>query len=253
MGSEMKRIFMAVALAGTLAVCRLEADTIGIAVNGVCEAGNCANPIISFNAMDTTQVDVTLTLADGDTYLVDGSLTGTNNSNGGGFSTGHNFQVTYEGNGSGGASQADTITVEAFYEFETTVSPVTFDRDVVGAFGPTIASSSSASSCVNGTLGCVGPVTPPGSFGPTTSFPLSSSDDIFTFNPDFVNNFGAGSAVGSYIVWGQTAAIPAPTPEPAFYPAVFALGLAGTLIGRLRRSEIATNRESCASARETRR
>jgi hypothetical protein len=89
-------------------------------------------------------MDFTVTLPDGDMYLVDGSFSGTNNSNGGGFATTHQFQVTYEGNATGGASAADIVIVQADYVFQTTVDTVTFDRSLLGAFGPTIAASSSA-------------------------------------------------------------------------------------------------------------
>lgn len=50
----------------------------------------------------------------------------------------------------------------------------------------------------------------------------------------FVNNFGAGSPVGSFIVWGQTTAIVPPTPEPASV-GLLALGL-GAIILRARSS-----------------
>lgn len=125
----------------------------------------------------------TVTSPDGDVYSVFGSFSGTNNSDGSGFSANHPFEVAYEGNAMGGPSAADTITVEAFDAYQATVGGSTFSRSVTGAFGPTIAAASSASSCVNGTLGCVGPVTPPGSFDPTTTFPVSSSGGVFTYDP----------------------------------------------------------------------
>ena len=216
----------------------VNAGTIGVSVGGTCEAGTCPPTPLAFNSADTLPLNFTLTLPDGDRYLVNGSFTGTNNSNGGAFSTNHAFQVTYEGNATGGASAADTIVVQAEYAMETTVGSVVFNRDLIGAFGPTIAASSSGSSCVNGTLGCLGPVMPPGSFSELTSFSISSSGGVFVFDPAFTNNFGAGSAVGSYIVWGQTTALappPPPTPEPASL-ALFAAGLGGICIARFRRA-----------------
>jgi hypothetical protein len=218
----------AVAIAG-----RADGSAIGFAVNGTCDAGSCPATPLALGSTANLPVDSTVTLADGDTYRIYGSFTGSNISDGS-FSTGHIFEVTYEGNGSGGVSAADTLTVQAYYAFQTTASTAFFDRELIGAFGPTIANSSSASSCVNGVLGCLGPVNPPGPFGPTTSFSLSSIGGAFVFDPAFVNNFGAGSAVGSYIVWGQTTPPPPPaTPEPASL-FLLALGLGGIIARRTR-------------------
>lgn len=221
----------------------LNADTLGVVVNGTCAAGSCPAAVIPLNSSDTLSVDYTLTLADGDMYLIDGSF-GDSNGNGGSFSTNHLFQVTYEGNATGGPSAADTITVEAYYLFQATVGSVTFSRDLIGAFGPTIASSSSASSCVDGVLGCFGPLTPPGSFDQADSFVLDSSNGTLLFDPAFISNFGAGSAVDSYIVWGQTEELPPPpptTPEPASM-GVLALGLLGIGACRVRQTRMRTDR-----------
>jgi hypothetical protein len=208
-------------------------DSLGVAANGTCEVGSCPAVPLALNSSGALSVDFSVTLPDGDEYLINGSFSGADTDNGDGFSANHLFQITYEGNATGGPSAADTITVEAFYGFDTTLASVDASRDVLGAFGPTIAASSSASSCLNGTLGCVGPLKPPASFDVGTSgFVLDASAGTFLWDPTYTNNFGAGSPVGSYIVWGQTAALPPPpAPEPASF-VMLALGLGGIFIGR---------------------
>jgi|GEM_PF-3182481 len=114
----------------------LNADSIGVAVNGTCEAGSCPAVPLSYNSTATLPVDFTVTLPDGDRYLIDGSFTSSNNGNGAGFGAGHLFQVTFEGNVPGGTSEADTINVQADFAFDTTAHARALDRDVVGAFGP---------------------------------------------------------------------------------------------------------------------
>jgi hypothetical protein len=198
----------------------LNASTIGVAVNGICDAGSCPAAALSLNSSASLSADFTVTLADGDRYLVNGSFSGSNDSNGGGFSASHDFEVTYEGNAHGGASAADTVAVEGYYSFATTLATVGEGRGVIGAFGPTIAPSSSASSCLNGAIACLGPFTPPGEFLQFSGgFSLNSSGGEFVYDPTWTSNFGAGSAVGSYIIWGPSAPPPPPppsAPEPRF-------------------------------------
>ncbi len=210
----------------------LSASSIGVTVNGTCEVGSCPAVALAFNTTETLPVDFTVTLLNGDTYLIDGSFVTSNNSDGSTLSNTKLFQVTYEGNGAGGVSAADSINVEEDTSFQTTLGTLTFNHALFGAFGPTIASSSSASSCVNGAVGCLGPVTPPGTFNMTNTFSLSSSAGAVVYDPTWTSTFGAGSPVGSYVVWGQTAALPAPAPEPATF-GLLALGLGiGIFIAR---------------------
>jgi hypothetical protein len=205
----------------------LNARSIGIEVNGTCEAGTCPATALAFSSNDALLFDFTLTLPNGDMYLIDGLFTDSNNDDGSAVADNQLFQVTYEGNSAGGASDADTVTVQEDNAFQTTLASGGFNSDLFGAFGPTIAASSSSSLCVNGTLGCLGPVTPPESFDLTADFPMNSASDVFVYDPAFTSNFGAGSPVGSYIVYGQTEALP----EPASF-GLLALGLGGIFTAR---------------------
>ena len=143
--------------------------------------------------------------------------------------------MTYEGNGLGGASRADIVAVERFDSYETTLANSTFHDTLFGAFGPTIASTSSASECINGVSGSNGPVTPSNSFDLSATFSMNSTGGLFVIDPTFTSNFGAGSPIGSFIVYGQTTALL--TPEPNYFGLVpFVLGAIITL--RSRRSRV---------------
>ena len=63
-----------------------------------------------------------LTPRAGETY-VDGTFGATNNSDGSGFATSHQFQVTYEGNGAGGSLEL-VMTLAAAWA-QDTVRPAT--------------------------------------------------------------------------------------------------------------------------------
>ena len=229
----MRIVFCAMFL--TLAA-TLHASSIGIAVNGTCEAGSCSPTALPLHSSEALPIDYTLTLADGDKYLINGSFTASNTSGSVAGAVNHLFQVTYEGDGSGGVSGADTVMVQADYSIATTRTSEIDYRDVIGAFGPTIAAGSSGSSCANGgTIGCVGTLHAPGVFNKSSpDFTLEAVDGAFEFDPYFTSNFAAGSAVGSYVVWGQTRAIPLPAvPEPAS-TGLLAFGAALLTLGRTR-------------------
>jgi hypothetical protein len=89
----------------------LNASDIGVSVNGTCKAGSRPGTPVPIGSTQNLPFDFTFTLSDGDRYLIDGAFT-VINTNGVDLSNIYRFQVTYEGNGSGGSSAADTITVD---------------------------------------------------------------------------------------------------------------------------------------------
>ena len=184
----------------------------GVTVNGRCEKDTSCPPVpLPYNTANTLAVTFTHTLSNGDKYQISGLAWGSSNSNGGYLPGSTLFQVTYEGNATGGASAADTVTVEWPWGAQTGYGYGYFGYNLTGAFSPDIAASSSATGCLNGTPNCQGPFTPPGSFNNgTETYTLDASGGAFTFEPSWTCNFGAGSPVGSSVVFGysQTALPP---------------------------------------------
>jgi hypothetical protein len=80
----------------------LNASTIGVSVNGTCEGGSCPGLPLPFSTSETLPFDFLFTLANGDTFLIDGSFTDNNNCDGSTASNSYALQVTYEGKTFGG-------------------------------------------------------------------------------------------------------------------------------------------------------
>jgi len=185
----------------------------GVAVNGRCETGtSCPAVLAPYNTANTLAVTFTHTLPNGDKYLVSGLGWGSSNGNGGDLPGYTVFQVTYQGNATGGASKADTLTVDWYSAFQTAYGYGYFGFNLVGAFSADIAASSSASGCLNGPPNCQGPFMPPGSFdNGSETYVLDASGGVFSFEPSWTCNFGAGSPVGSSMVFGYSQTALAPT------------------------------------------
>jgi hypothetical protein len=202
----------------------------GVAVNGQCEARtSCPGAAVPYNTANTLPATIRVTLPNGDKYLVNGQSSGSNNGNGTYLPFGPLFQVTYEGNATRGVSAADTIVVDWYASFQTTIGSGNFGLNLAGAFSAGVARSSSVTGCLNGN--CQGPAKPPGSFNNgEESYTLDSSGGAFAFDNTYTFNFGAGSHVGSYIVINQTTALHPPAID-SFSPPSGQAGASVTITG----------------------
>jgi uncharacterized protein (TIGR03437 family) len=180
---------------------------IGFQVNGNCAAGSCPAQALAMGGTATLPFSTNTTLSNGDAYSVVGAFNTSNSASGATFSLTFSIVITYLGNGSGGASQADAVTVDAFSAFQSNLGTGNFGQALVGAFSPNISSASSAQACAAGV--CLGPVSPPGAFSQTGgTYSLAPNNGAFSFDNTYNSHFGAGSPVGSYIVYN----FPAPAP-----------------------------------------
>jgi hypothetical protein len=92
-----------------------------------------------FSSNATLPIANTVTLANGDIYSVTGTPTSTNNASGGSLALTYLFQAIYLGNGNGGASQADSLTLDAFSAYQSMFGTGNFTEILAGTFGSSIA------------------------------------------------------------------------------------------------------------------
>jgi uncharacterized protein (TIGR03437 family) len=173
--------------------------SLGFQLNGNCVAGSCPAQPLGFSSNASLPVSSTVTLSNGDMYSLTGATTASNDSNGQDIVGDYQFEVTYLGGAKGGASQADTVTVDLFVAYQTTFSVVNFGAALSGTFGPTLASSSSVKECTIGL--CTSSVSPPGAFSQILPISLNASGGAYSFDFTYISQFGAGSPVGSFILF----------------------------------------------------
>jgi hypothetical protein len=186
----------------------------GVSVDTKCLKGaSCPGTPLPYNTTNTLPVTFDFALPNGDKYLVNGTGWGSNNCCGTYVPFGALFQITYEGNSLGSPSAADTITIDwygAFLVDQFSYCNCTFN--LAGAFGPGMAASSSVTGCLNGAPNCQGPEIPPGSFNHgAVTYVVNVIGGTYHFDVSYTFKFGAGSAVGSYVVINQDTPLLAPT------------------------------------------
>jgi len=206
-------VLLAIALFGAAAY----AANIGFQVDGKCLDGSCPSQPLGYSSTASLPLANTVTLANGDVYSVTGTLSCANNSDGSLVNVYYLLQVIYRGNANTAApSQADTLTMDLISAFQTGASSGNFVEILEGTFGPTIAASSSAQICTVGNI-CTPTPKPPGSFDVEASFPEPPTNGAFYFDFTTTAVFGAGSPVGSYILFDYPA-----IPQPDIVAAVSA-------------------------------
>jgi len=188
-------------------------DYFGVQINGTTAAGvtNYSNPL-PYNTSTTQPLSDTITLSNGDIYTISGTLTASNNSNGGSLPVSEVYSVTYDGDGHGGLSQADTISVNLLLADQTTYGYGNFGTGANGYLSSGLGTGSSAA--VNSFGLSFGPFSAAGSFSTTTTVSEDSTNGQFDFGAESTSIFGAGSVAGSYIEYGDTSPLVATTPIP---------------------------------------
>jgi hypothetical protein len=206
MKSKLGALVSCLAVSTCLAPVSASSDTMGLSVNGTCDVGSCPPSPLAFNSSASTPFSFNVTLADGDRFLIAGTLSQTNGSSGA-LTSNQVFTVQYLG-GPNGVSQADSLNVATLFGYQSIPASLTFTETDFGSFNSGAASGSAVTILVS--VNSVQLL----SLGPFTSN-FSTSGNI-TFNPgtSFVLNeqynmtFAEGSAQGSCIDINTSAACP---------------------------------------------
>lgn len=93
--------------------------------------------------------------------------------------------------------------MDLFSAFQSNFGTGVFTDGMTGAFSTNIASTSSVQACVQTV--CSSTPGPPSPFNLTVQFSEAPSSGGFSFDYTDITFFGAGSPVGSYILFGQLA------------------------------------------------
>jgi len=194
------------------------ADSVGVLVNGACEFGTCPPTPLASDMSLSEPFSFTTTLPNGDMFELSGLLTASNsggNSISFGADPGSGLLVQYLGNGHGGPSEADTLTVNTTFAFSVNFSSGTFfEGPIEGGFSSNISPGSSAAiiGLNNGdTIATFGPFAAPGPFHADAVSYSASNTGTVALGETAVSFFAAGAPVGSSIFYGATPAIPEPS------------------------------------------
>jgi len=213
-----------------------------ISVNGTCEVGSCASPEIQ--AANTTTINpfnFSYTFGNSDQYQLQGTVVSTSTVSASTFlatESVNNFIVTYLGNGSGGNSAADTLTIDFLQTFQNSLTGTgTYFEGISGTFGGSLGNATSATGQFihdGQALPVEGPFSPPpATFSDFVSNVPGTFSGNSLFDARFTLTFGSASAVGSSITINNSPA-PVATPEPSTY-SLLAGGLSLLFLTKARR------------------
>jgi hypothetical protein len=212
-----------------------------ISVNGTCGQGNCATPdTLSIGGSTSINSSFVYTFANGDMYQVSTFFPVSNPNGFMGIGPSSIISATYLGNGSGGVSAQDVLSINLLQNLQspiTTGSETAGGYPIFGVLGGGIASGSSlATQYSEGPIvsPVLGPLVGPGDVSAVqANFSISGT----TTNPMLwdgvvTDTFQAGSAIGSFIdsAFEQPVAFNNLPGGPSSTPVVL---LGGTLVGGL--------------------